>query len=171
VGELAVLQDLGPLVALTPSPVTQSWFWGVLALPLALYAATLLGPVLKKRRRDDPAQAARRRAQQTVVDALQDLRRHAGSAAAGPFFATLNTALQHQLSLIFGTPPGTFTDEVVDRLRPMGLDADHLDRLQALFGRLAEARFSPQASGAELTQLHQDAEQVLAALRTLPKAR
>lgn len=170
VGELAVLQDLGPLVALTPSPVTQSWFWGLMALPLALYAATLLGPVLQERRREDPAQVARRRAQQTVSDALEAMRRHAGSAEAGPFFTTLNTALQHQLSLIFGTPPGTFTDDVVDRLKPMGLDTENADRLQALFERLAEARFSPQASGAELTQLHQSAEQVIAALRTLPEA-
>ncbi len=166
--DLALLQNLGPLVSLSSSPVTKPWFWGVLGLPLAVYGALVLGPILRKHRAPDPAQIAREQAHRAVAEHLTALRRQADRGPASEFFTSLNEAVQQQLALTVGGTPGCFTEEVVDtHLIPAGLAADDAQRLRNLFARLAEARFSPTASGGELAGLRQEAEQVLSVLRNL----
>lgn len=166
--DLALLQNLGPLVALSPSPVTTPWFWGVLGLPLAVYAALVLGPILRKRHAKDPTQIAREQAHQAVAEHLAALSRQAERGQASEFFTSLNEAVQQQLALTVGGIPGCFTEEVVDtHLIPHGLPPDDAQRLRNLFARLTEARFSPTASGGELTALRQEAEHLLAVLRSL----
>ncbi len=169
-GDLALLQELGPLVALTPAVATQHWFWGLMVFPLGLYVATLMAPILRQRGAQDPARVARQKTRLSVANHLDELRRNAVAGHAAGFFSSLNGMLQLQLSLVTGGHPGAFTDDVVDRVVALGLDRTEGDRLGRLFERLDEARFSPTASGAELNQLLQEAEQLLAALRQLPEA-
>jgi len=169
--ELALLQELGPLASLAASPVTQPWFWGVLGFPLAVYAALVLAPILRQQRAEDPKRTARQQARRELTKYTNALRERAHQGQGPQFFAALNGALQQQLALTLGGPPGSFTDDVVEtRLVPAGLPPEAAERLQDLFNRLAEARFSPTVSAGELPHLRERAEQVLAAVRQLPEA-
>ncbi|HRI13544.1 MAG TPA: BatD family protein [Verrucomicrobiota bacterium] len=170
-GELALLQTLGPLVSMTPSRVTQPWFWGVVSLPLFAYAAAILVPLWHRRRAEDPEKMTRAAARRAVAEHLAELEDCAKTDRPAAFFAALNDAVQQQLALTLGGSPGTFTEEVIEtRLVPAGLGPEECVRLRGLFQRLAEARFSPTVAGGELELMRKETEGLIAALRVLEEA-
>lgn len=166
--QLPLLPDLGPMIALTPSPVTTSWYWGALALPLFAYAVLLMGPVWARRRAEDPARVARDQARREL-NAQKRAMHTATDQGDGPaFFAALNAALQQQLALVVGGTPGAFTREVVaKRLVPAGFPSEMAGRLEKLFDRLEETRFSPATTEGELPYWREEADTLINALQQL----
>ncbi len=168
--QLPLLPDLGPMIALTPSPVTTSWYWGALALPLFAYAVLLMGPVWARRRAEDPARVARDQARRELNTQKRAMHSAADQGDGPAFFAALNAALQQQLALVVGGTPGAFTGDVVaKRLVPVGFPPEMASRLEKLFDRLEETRFSPATSVGELPYWREEADTVIHALQQLPE--
>lgn len=115
--------------------------------------------------------ALRRRARHAVAEAVANLADHARAGRAPQFYAALNDALQGQLSLTLGGNPGSYTEDIIDgKLTSRGLGEEDATRLRALFGLLAQARFSPGSVSGDLVARQLDAEAALAALRRLEEA-
>lgn len=166
--QLPLLPDLGPMIALTPSPVTTSWYWGALALPLFAYAAVVAGPIWARRRAEDPARVARDQARRELATQKRALHAAADQGDGPAFFTALNAALQQQLALVVGGNPGAFTRDVVaKRLVPAGFPPEMAGRLEKLFDRLEETRFSPATSVGELPYWREEADTVINALQQL----
>ena len=98
------------------------------------------------------------------------MRGAAGSGRPDDFFLHLNNALQERIALSVGRPGGSFTVDVIhEQLIPAGLGDEEAIRLRALLERIAEARFSPDSSAAELSELLAEAEFSLTALERLSR--
>ena len=168
--ELPLIADLGPLVETSPSVVTRPWFWWVLTFPIWAYALAGLIPDLKQRWQENRRPTTRDEAERRLASAIRSMREAAGSGRASDFFLHLNTALQERIALSVSGAGGSFTADLInDRLVRAGLVEDEANRLRALLERIAEARFSPDSSTDELSELLADAESSLKALERLSR--
>ena len=163
--ELPLIPDLGPLVETSPSVITRPWFWWVLTFPVWAYGLAGLIPTWKRRCRESRQPATRDEAERRLATVIRSMRDAAGSGRPADFFLHLNNALQERIALSVGRPGGSFTVDVIhERLIPAGLGDEEATRLRALLERIAEARFSPDSSAAELSELLAEAEFSLEAL-------
>lgn len=149
---------LGPRVAHPPWWILRPWFLAALAFPLPACAAYAL--VVNRRRRllTDPRRQQRLRSREAAATALAQLDRTAAAGDGAAFFEHLGTALRERIGLVLGAPAAGITEEVVqERLRPLGIPGDDLERLDSLFAALNQARFAPSHSTRELNELRSQA--------------
>ncbi len=162
---------LGPLLAFTPALVERPWFLGLMLAAPLLYAGLAVGQHLRQRARARGPDL-RGLSERAIAAALSELDSHARAGRSTEFFAALNRALQEQLALTLGGPPGAFTEDVVtSRLEPRGLPAEAASAIRGLFETLAQARYSPITSQTELAKLAESARRAVSALRQLEEQR
>jgi hypothetical protein len=159
---------LGVVSPLQPPLVARPWFLALQGVPVLAWVCLLVRRRQSDRLAANPRLRRQRQVEQTLRGGLRDLREHAAANQSEAFFAALFHLLQERLGERLDLPASAITEAVLDeRLRPLRVPEQTLDRLRELFQTCNQARYAPQTSTEELTSLVPKVESALNELKNL----
>ncbi|HEX4646586.1 MAG TPA: hypothetical protein VH598_13365, partial [Verrucomicrobiae bacterium] len=157
---------LGTLSEIQAPLVRQPWFLALQGIPVLAWISLLLGRRQKERLAGNPRLRRERQAARAIRQGLQELRQFANANRAEPFFATAFHLLQEQIGERLDVPASSITEAVLEeRLRPLRVPEETLDRVQELFQACNQARYSRQNTNGELVSLIPKVESALNELK------
>jgi len=146
----------------------EPWFVALLALPPAAWLALLVARRRREALANNPRLVRQRQVARKIRDGLQELRAHANTQQAEPFFATLFRLLQEQLGERLDLPASSITEAVIDeKLVGRGMPAETLNALHDLFQICNQARYAPTQTSREMAGLIPRLEAMLAELQKI----
>jgi hypothetical protein len=149
-----IKSEPGALIALTPPLISQPWFLGLQALPVA----ALLSAVAYRKRADKLSRNPRLRrkieTRRYIEGRLPDLEKMAAKQETDHFYALTFRLLQEQLGERLNLPSSAITEAVLDqelpgRKAPISL----IEELHHLFRECNQARYAPGGPGGHLQAL------------------
>lgn len=159
---------LGTVERLHPPLVGRPWFLALQGVPVLAWFCLLVQRKQQDRLASNPRLRRQRQVEQTLRAGLRDLQAQASANEGEAFYSTLFHLLQERLGERLDLPASAITEAVVDeRLRPMGVPDETLERLRGLFHTCNQARYAPQTSTEELASLIPEVESALEELKNL----
>ncbi len=159
---------LGAVSQLQPPLVARPWFLALQGVPVLAWVCLLVQRRQQDRLAANPRLRRQRQVEQTLRAGLRDLRQYAAANQSEDFFATLFHLLQERLGERLDLPASAITEAVLDeRLRPLRVPDETLDRLRELFHTCNQARYAPRTSTDELVSLVPKLESALNELKNL----
>jgi len=160
---------LGSPMAASLTMIRQPWFYLLQMIPIAAWLGVLSWKKRKQRIASDPKLQRKLQVERLVASGLKELNLLADRKEADPFFETTLRLLKEQLGERFDLPAVSITEEIIEeRLRPMGVAADELDRMHALFQTCNHARYAGELSSSDL---HESMTELEAAINSLKQLR
>ncbi len=162
---------LGSPIAGSLVMIRQPWFYLLQMIPIAGWLSVLTWKKRKQRIANDPRLQRRLQVERLVASGLKELNLLAERKEAEPFFETTLRLLKEQLGERLDLPAVSITEEIIEeRLRPMGVAADELDRMHALFQTCNHARYAGELSSSDLHESMTELEAVINSLKQLRSA-
>lgn len=160
---------LGALSPVQTPLFQQGWFLALQLAPPILWLSFFARRRYKESLSRNPRLLRQREVARIIAEGWPRLQASAAANEADEFFATLFRLLQEQIGERLDVPASAITEAVVDeRLRPLGLEAETLAQLHALFQECNLARYAAARTSGELNALLPKVEEALAALQQLP---
>jgi hypothetical protein len=157
---------LGAVAQLQPPLVAQPWFLALQSVPVVAWLGLLVRRRQSEKLAANPRLRRQRQVEGIVRAGLKQLRQAAAANEPAEFFATLFRLLQERLGERLDLPASAITEAVLEeRLRPLGVPDETLERLRGLFHACNQARYAPQSSNEELVSLIPQVESALAELQ------
>jgi hypothetical protein len=151
--------NFGLSAQIGPALIERPWFLALQSIPLAAWLAALGWRKRKESLAKNPRLRRKRMVARLIQGGLAELKRLALANRSEEFFASAFRLLQERLGERLDLPASAITEAVVEeRLRPLGVDPELLERLHELFHLCNQARYAPVGTAQELTALVQQIE-------------
>ena len=160
---------LGSLATSASPWLTQSWFLWIQLIPLLGWVSALLYRTQKNATERNPKALRKKRVKGIVGNGLETLQGLASQNKSDEFFAQLFRLLQEQIGERLDLPSNAITEAVIEsELQNRLSNKESLLMLERLFHTCNQSRYAPIDSQSELSQLANDAENIIAELQQLP---
>jgi hypothetical protein len=151
--------------------IRQPWFYLLQMIPVAGWLGVLLWKKRRQRIANDPKLQRKLQVERLVASGLKELNLLAERGQAEPFYETTLRLLKEQLGERLDLPAVSITEEIIEeRLRPLAVPDEELDRMHALFQTCNQARYAGELSASDLHQSMAELEAVIHSLKQLRSA-
>jgi hypothetical protein len=162
---------LGSPMAANLVIIRQPWFYLLQMIPIAGWLGVLVWKKRRHRIANDPKLQRKLQVERLVASGLKELNLLAERGEAEPFFETTLRVMKEQLGERLDLPSVSITEEIIEeRLRPMAVPDDELDRMHALFQTCNHARYAGELSSSDLHGSMAELEAVINTLKQLRSA-
>ena len=158
----------GVLASASRPWINERWFLWLQFIPLLGWGSAVLFRIRKNATDRNPQARRAKKVRALIAAGVLELRQLAQQSQSDAFFALLFRLLQEQIGERLNLPATAITEAVIDsQLKHCLPEPEALESLERLFHTCNQSRYAPVDSTEELTQLADEAEEVLKQLQAL----